>query len=127
MDKITIADVQNAAKKYFSSKNARVVVVGKGSEVLDNREKATINGAKIPMFFYDETGEKTEKPDYSAALSEGLTAVNVVENYIAAIGGKEALEKVESYVMVAGTEMQGMQLALEIKKPPSTNLCRILK
>ena len=33
---VSIDDVQKASKKYFSSSNARVVVAGKGSEVLEN-------------------------------------------------------------------------------------------
>lgn len=116
LDKITVKDVQDAAKKYFSSSNARVVVTGKGSEVLDNLEKVAINDSKIPVFYFDKTGEKTTKPDYSASIPEGLTANSVVENYIAAIGGKETLENVESYSMVAAAEMQGMKLDLEMKK-----------
>ena len=116
LDKITIADVQNAAKKYFSSKNARVVVAGKGSEVLDNLEKVTVKGSKIPVLYYDKTGEKTEKPDYSAAIPKGLTATSVIEKYMEAIGGRGALENVTSVSMTAGAEMQGMQLAMEMKK-----------
>ena len=116
LDKITIADVQNAAKKYFSAKNARVVIAGKGSDVLDNLEKVTINGKKLPVLYFDKTGEKTAKPDYNVALPEGLTPTSVIEKYMEAIGGKTAMENVVSYAMVAGAEMQGMQLALEVKK-----------
>lgn len=116
LDGISIEEVQNAAKKYFSSSNARVVVAGKGSEVLENLEKVTVNGSKIPVFYFDKTAEKTTKPDYSASIPEGLTATNVVESYIAAIGGKETLAKVESYSMLAAAEMQGMKLDLEMKK-----------
>jgi zinc protease len=116
LDKITIADVQNAAKKYFSSSNARVVVAGKGSEVLDNLEKVSVNDSKIPIFYFDKTGEKTTKPDYSVALPEGLTGTTVIEKYIKAIGGKAALENLESYYMVATAEMQGRTLQMEMKK-----------
>ncbi len=116
LDKITIADVQNAAKKYFSSSNARVVVAGKGSEVLENLEKVSVNDSKIPVFYFDKTGEKTTKPDYSVALPEGLTGTTVIEKYIKAIGGKAALENLESYHMVATAEMQGRKLEMEMKK-----------
>jgi zinc protease len=116
LDKITIADVQHAAKKYFSSSNARVVIAGKGSEVLDNLEKVSVNDSKIPIFYFDKTGEKTTKPDYSVALPEGLTGTTVIEKYIKAIGGKAALENLESYYMVATAEMQGRTLQMEMKK-----------
>lgn len=116
LDKITIADVQNAAKKYFSSSNARVVVAGKGSEVLDNLEKVSVNDSKIPVFYFDKTGEKITKPNYSVALPEGLTGTTVIEKYIKAIGGKAILENLESYYMVATAEMQGRKLEMEMKK-----------
>lgn len=127
LDKITIADVQNAAKKYFSSSNSRVVVTGKGSEVLENLEKVSVNGSKIPVLYFDKTGEKTTKPDYSAAIPEGLTAASVIENYISAIGGKETLENVDSYSMVAAAEMQGRKLDLEIKKTSKDQFMQDIK
>ncbi|MFT6995897.1 MAG: zinc protease, partial [Maribacter sp.] len=116
LDKITIADVQNAAKKYFSSSNARVVVAGKGSEVLDNLEKVSVNDSKIPVFYFDKTGEKITKLNYSVALPEGLTGTTIIEKYIKAIGGKAILENLESYYMVATAEMQGRKLEMEMKK-----------
>ncbi|MEC7262321.1 MAG: pitrilysin family protein, partial [Bacteroidota bacterium] len=36
LQSVTAADVQKAAKKYFSTTNTRVVVTGKGSDVLEN-------------------------------------------------------------------------------------------
>ncbi len=116
LDKITIADVQNAAQKYFSSSNARVVVTGKGSDVLENLQKVNFKGKQLPVLFYSKMAEKTEKPDYNADTPEGLTAVNVIEKYIKAIGGKDKLEAVASYSMTAEAEMQGMKLNLELKK-----------
>jgi len=116
IDKISIEDVQNAAQKYFSSSNARVVVAGKGSEVLENLEKVSVNGKKLPVLYYDKTGEKTTKPDYNAEMPEGITAASIIENYIQAIGGKAKLEAVESYAMSATAEMQGMKLEMEMKK-----------
>ncbi len=116
LDKITVSDVQKAAQKYFSSSNARVVVAGKGSEVLGNLEKVSIKGKPLPIFYYNKNGEKTEKPDYNAAIPEGIDANKVLEKYIEAIGGKSKLEGVESYSMTAEAEMQGMKLELEMKK-----------
>lgn len=116
IDNISIEDVQNAAKKYFSTSNARVVVAGKGSEVLENLEKVSVNGKKIPVLYYDKTGKKTAKPDYNAEMPEGLTATAIIEKYVDAIGGKSKLESVESYAMSAAAEMQGMKLEMEMKK-----------
>ncbi|WP_350286459.1 pitrilysin family protein [uncultured Croceitalea sp.] len=113
---ITIEDVQNAAQKYFNTDNARVVVTGKGSDVIENLEKVSFNGKKVPVLYYDKNVNKTERPDYNAAVPKGMTAENVIEKYLEAIGGKDKLEAVESYAMVAEAEMQGMKLELEMKK-----------
>ncbi|MEB8345982.1 pitrilysin family protein [Flavobacteriaceae bacterium KMM 6898] len=113
---ITIEEVQAAAKKYFSTENARVVVAGKGSEVLDNLEQVTFNGKKIPVHYFDKNINKVEKPKYEVAIPEGTTVKTVLESYIVAIGGKSKLETVNSFAMVAEAEMQGMKLDLEMKK-----------
>jgi len=113
---ISVEDVQNAAKKYFTTKNARIVVAGKGSEVLENLEKITFNDKSVPVLYYDKNSAKTEKPDYNNAIPEGMTASIVIEKYLEAIGGKAKLDAVESYAMLAKAEMQGMVLELEMKK-----------
>ncbi|WP_350289815.1 pitrilysin family protein [uncultured Croceitalea sp.] len=113
---VSIDDVQNASKKYFSSSNARVVVTGKGSEVLENLENVKLNGKAVPVLYYDKIAEKAEKPNYDTAVPEGITATSVLEKYIEVIGGKAKLDAVESYAMLAEAEMQGMKLELEMKK-----------
>ncbi|MFS4468765.1 insulinase family protein [Maribacter sp. 2210JD10-5] len=127
LENITVNDVQKASQKYFSTSNARVVVAGKGSEVLDNLEKVSVNEKKIPVMYYDKTGEKTEKPNYNITMPEGLTANTVLEKYIEAIGGKSKLESVESYFMMAAAEMQGMKLELEMKKTSKDQFMRDVK
>ncbi|MEM6864003.1 MAG: pitrilysin family protein [Bacteroidota bacterium] len=116
IEAVTLDDIQRAAQKHLSTKNARVVVAGKGSEVLENLEKMTFAGKKVPVLYYDKFANKSEKPNYDAALPEGVTAESVLLKYIEAIGGKEKLEGVESYAMLAEAEMQGMKLELEMKK-----------
>ncbi|WP_318310631.1 M16 family metallopeptidase [Flagellimonas crocea] len=116
IDAITKEDVQKAAKKHFSTSNARVVVTGKGTDVLENLEKVTFNGKEVPVLYYDKYANKTEKPEMNAAVPEGVDANTVLEDYIEAIGGKSKLEGVDSYSMLAEAEMQGMKLELEMKK-----------
>lgn len=116
LDAITKEDVLKAAQKHFSTTNSRVVVTGKGSDVLENLEKVTFKGKDVPVLYFDKYANRTEKPDYNAAIPEGMDAKTVLENYIQAIGGKSKLEGVESYSMVAEAEMQGMKLELEMKK-----------
>ncbi|TLP82591.1 insulinase family protein [Maribacter sp. ACAM166] len=127
LDKVTIEDVQNAAQKHFNSSNARVVVTGKGSDVLENLEKITYKSKKLPILFYSKTAERTETPNYKASIPEGLTAEDVIKKHIEAIGGKAKLESVDSYSMTAAAEMQGMKLYLEVKKTANDQFMQNIK
>ncbi|GAA4273498.1 pitrilysin family protein [Aquimarina gracilis] len=112
---ITTQDVQKAAQKYFSSSNARVVVTGKGSDVIENLEKITFNGKKVPVFYFDKYGNKTEKPDYNAATPEGVTAQSVLDSYFKAMGGKDKLEAVKSIFSTSDASVNGMALMMTMK------------
>ena len=87
---VTAQDVMNAAKKYFSYDNARIVVVGKGSEVLPGLEKL-----KIPVLYFDRFGNPTAKPEVKT-VSADVTAKSILEKYIAAIGGEKAAKAVKT-------------------------------
>ncbi len=110
-------DVQRVAKKYYKPENLRIVVVGKGSEVLSGlKDLKGPQGRAIPVNYYDKFANPVPEPDYNKAIDPGVTAESVINKYIDAIGGKKALEGVESVSMTAQAEMQGMQLGLEMKK-----------
>lgn len=54
---VTAEDVKSAANKYFLIDNTRIVIAGKGSDVIPGLEKL-----KIPIFYFDKYGNPTEKP-----------------------------------------------------------------
>ena len=116
LNAVSIEDVQKAAQKHLSIEKARIVVAGKGSDVIENLEKVEFNGKKVPVLYYDKFANKTEKPNYGAAIPEGVTVESILQKYIDAIGGKEKLEGVESYALFAEAQMQGLTLELELKK-----------
>ncbi|SDS25382.1 pitrilysin family protein [Gramella sp. MAR_2010_147] len=115
IDEVTKDDVQRVAQKYFMADNSRIVIAGKGSDVLENLEKMTYNGKTIPINYYNRFGEKTEKPE-AKTVDASVTTEAVFSKYIDAIGGKEAVNNVESVVMLAQAEVQGMKLDLEMKR-----------
>jgi len=51
---ISIEDVQHAAKKYFGTKNTRIIVVSKKDEVFDNLKKIKLNNQYLPVIEYDK-------------------------------------------------------------------------
>ncbi|GAA0872573.1 hypothetical protein GCM10009117_17200 [Gangjinia marincola] len=112
---VTAEDVQRVAQKYFKTKNMRIVVAGKGSEVAGGLENMMFNDKKVPVFYFDKEGNKVDKPEFSKPIPAGVTVQTVFENYINAVGGKEAIDKVESVYMIGEGEIQGMKLQLESK------------
>ena len=111
---ITVADVQQAARKFFSTENTQVVVTGKGKEVLENLEKMTFQGKKLPVKYFNTNADQVEKPEYKMELPAGVTAQSVIENYLDAIGGRAVLEKVKTVSIFASGEVQGMALNFQL-------------
>ena len=122
LDKVNKADVEAAAKKYFNVDNARVIVVGKGSDILSNLQNVEFKGKKLPVLAYSKTADRVETPDYNAAVPTDVSAKSILEKYITAIGGKDKLESVNTLAMMAAAEMQGMKLNLNLKKTSSNQL-----
>ena len=94
---VTADDVLAAANKYFLEDNIRVIIVGKGSEVIPGLEKT-----KIPMFYFDKYGNPAEKPVMKKPVPAGVTTKTVFDNYIAAIGGEKAVAGVKT-IFASGT------------------------
>lgn len=124
---VTAEQIQEAAQKFIALNNFRIVVTGKGSEVAENLEKIPFNGKDIPVKYFDKHANATEKPDYNAKIPEGVTANDVINKYINALGGKEKLEGVQSYALMAEAEMQGTKLNLELKKTAKNQFMQDLK
>jgi zinc protease len=106
---VTSQDVLAAAKKYFLADNIRVIIAGKGSEVLPGLEKL-----KIPMFYYDKFGAAVQKPVEKKA-DASVTVKTVVDKYIAAIGGEAAIKNVKTVAVFSKGSVQGQNLDFTIK------------
>ncbi len=112
---VTPADVQRVAQKYFMGDNIRIVVVGKGSEVLPALEKLTWEGKPMPIFYFDKFGNPVAKPVAVKPLPAGMNAKTVFENYIKAVGGDKALKGIKSMAINATGTIQGTPLELTQK------------
>ncbi|MFZ0491520.1 MAG: pitrilysin family protein, partial [Salegentibacter sp.] len=113
---VTLEDVQRVAKKYFQADNERIVVTGKGSDVLEGLQNVTYGGKKIPVRYFDTEANPADKPEFNKELDPSVTVESVFNDYIKAIGGRDAVNDVESVVMLAQAEIQGMKLDLELKR-----------
>ena len=102
INSVTEADVKKAANKYFKIANTRIVVVGKGSDVVANLEEVG-----FPINYYDQYANPIAKPIFNKAIPDGLTAMKVINNYINAVGGKKNLNSINTLVMKANVTIPG--------------------
>ena len=112
IDAVTAEEVMAAANKFFALNNLRIVVVGKGVEVAEALENINFDGAKLKVNYFDPFANSIEKPTFSKPLPVGLTAQKVIANYLDKVGGTEAIQSVNSYVIKATATIQGMTLEL---------------
>ena len=111
LNAVTSADLQRAAKRYLKPNNAYITVVG---------SKEDLEG-KLDAFgtvtFYDMYGGPyTER----RPAPEGVTITQVLDEYVDAIGGEQALMDVSSYVAVGTLETSGMSMTLTNKVKGNT-------
>ena len=110
INNVTKEDVQKAANNYFLTDNTRVFITGKGSEILESIENIEYNGKKIKVRYFDKYANEIEKPDYS--VDSDISAEDVINEYVKAIGGKDALAEVTSIEVKATSNIQGTVLEM---------------
>lgn len=119
LDAITVADVQVAAKKYLKPDNAFIVVVG---------DKSYADGLKTfaadeTVHFYDTDGNLLAAP---SVQTSDITAEDLINKYVEAIGGKVAIENIKDYKLMAEVNAMGQKLEMtQLFKQPNLSLTTI--
>ena len=117
---VTPEDIRNAANKYFLADNTRVVIVGKATEVLPGLEAMSVK-EKMPIFYFDKYGNKTEKPVVKKEIPAGVTAQSLVKKHIDLMGGEKALSQIKTMLITYKASIQGQELTM-VTKSSSKNL-----
>ena len=102
---VSIADIKRVSKKYFKKDNLRIIVVGKGQDVL-----ARLENLPFEIKYFDKNGNSTTKPDFSTPT--GITVESVLNNYLNAIGGIDKVAEINAVSTLAEAEVQGMKLQM---------------
>lgn len=102
---VTAEDVKRVAQKYFNVNQARVVVTGKGVDVLDNLEKVQFNGAPLAVSYYDKYGVPIERPK-KAAVADDVTAAGILSKYLDATGVNAMKDLMALKFIYEGSVMQ---------------------
>ncbi len=108
IDAVTVEDVQQVANKYINPDKANIVIVGKGSEIAEKIEKYGEIG------YYKPDGQQYEPAQMETPTD--ISAEEIIDAYINALGGVEALESIEDMTTVMGFAQQGMEVMITSKK-----------
>ena len=101
LNAVSKEDVQRVAKKYLQNGAFYITVVGKSSEIAGKLK------AFGELTYHDFEGRVTDPP---VQLPEGVTAQTIIEDYLKAIGGREALLAVKNVTIEREGTIQGMTL-----------------
>jgi len=108
---VTLADIKNVSKTYFSESNARIVIAGNASKIVPKLMKF---GYLIKK--YDRYAEPViEKPldvktKETPKTTESISAYEIINGYLKAVGGKEEIKKLTSISAAVKMEIMGQTL-----------------
>ncbi|PIE50660.1 MAG: peptidase M16 [Flavobacteriales bacterium] len=102
VDNVSIADVKKAMKSVVLPNQSRIFIVGKATEIGNGLEKLG-----YPVKYFDKEANPIKKP---VAKKAAVSIATVGEKYIQAIGGKSAVEKIQSMTVKAKATVQGMEM-----------------
>lgn len=112
---VTVDDVYAMAQKYIRPENATILVVGDRAEL---SRKLEVFSASKSIEFYDNYGN----PDNSKVkpVPAGMLPQNVIDGYVAAIGGEKNVLAVKDMKMTMTSTIQGKTINMEVlRKAPN--------
>lgn len=116
---VTPQRIQEAAQKYLLPDQAYIVVVGNAGAVAEPMQRVA------PVVMYDKEGQPIDRAGLS--VPEGLTAMDVINNYIEVLGGKDKLESVKDVDMTMGASVQGMAITMNMKQKATGKMAMTVK
>lgn len=114
LNAVTAADIQAMAQKYITPDNAHILVVGNKAEVAESLKEFAADGT---INYYDAFGAPLKMEE--SAATANMTVEQVLDKYIAAIGGKEKLMAVKDLSMNMAADMMGQTIEMKIVQKSS--------
>ena len=109
VEAVTAEDVQRVAQQYIHPDKLYILAVGNAAEIADKLQPFDKDNNSIT--YYDATGEKVDRA--AIGVPAGLTADQVIADYINAIGGQANIEKLKDISITSNATIQGMTLVFK--------------
>ena len=103
LEAVTVEDVQRVANRYIEEGQFLILIVGKALEIAPGLERLG-----FPIEYYTLDAEPTTAP--VATVPAGLTAQKVIDAAFVALGGREAIEGVQTIDIQQEASLMGMTL-----------------
>lgn len=127
INSVTLEDLKNVAKTYFNERNSRIVIVGNGSVIIPKLMRLG-----YPIKKYDRNADPViekaieKKVNETGKNTNNISAAEIVESYLKAIGGKEEIKKINTISSVIGLDMMGRSFeGIEKKMNPNLQVTEI--
>ena len=127
INSVTLADLKTVAQAYFNESNSRIVIVGNGSIIIPKLMRLG-----YPIKKYDRYADPVvEKPieknvNETGKNNNNISAAEIVESYLKAIGGKEEVKKINTISSIIGLDMMGRTFdGIEKKMNPNLQVTEL--
>jgi predicted Zn-dependent peptidase len=107
LDTVSRASVQEAARRFLFPENAVVLVVGDKRSVANSLTGLSLEDV---VLYYDINGDRYREA--GEPVPAGVTVQKVIEDYLAAIGGRPAIERIRDVRKRYTATVQGMEVSL---------------
>ena len=107
LDAISVSEVQNTAKKFITSGNANIVVVGNQDEIASKLTRFDGDGE---IDFYDAFGNKLEIDN--SVIPSDVTPETIIEKYISRSGGADKFNALKSMEAQYTMNVMGMDMKM---------------
>lgn len=102
LQNVTVEEVQAMSRKYIRTDKAHILVVGNRDDVADRLKQFSADGK---VNFYDAYGNPVKMAN--TTLPVGLTAEQVIEDYLNAIGGRSKIVTITDMESKSVMQMRG--------------------
>ena len=105
---VTLDDIKRVSAKYFSENNSRILIAGNADKIIPGLLKYGFPIKKYDRFANPVVEEVKEvKADPSVKTTDKISAFDIVDSFLKAIGGKEELKKTNSSLTILSMDVVG--------------------
>lgn len=114
---VTLEDIKRVSRNYMNESNTRIAIVGNADKIMPKLLRLG-----YPIKKYDIYADPVidvapaDRVAQTPVTTDKISAYSIVEDYLKAIGGKEALKKINSVSETMTAEIQGREIGGTMKK-----------